>query len=105
MSDLPITPTFAAIQSAYGKARDVPAAATEEAKLGQSFGAMVEDVAKQAVDTVRTGDQVASAGLTGQADMQAVVEATMAMDSTVRVSVALRDKMVEAYQEIMRMPI
>ena len=27
------------------------------------------------------------------------------MDSTVRVSVALRDKMVEAYQEIMRMPI
>ena len=66
---------------------------------------MVEDVAQQAVETVRTGDQVASAGLAGQADMQAVVEATMAMDSTVRVSVALRDKMVEAYQEIMRMPI
>ncbi len=105
MSDLPITPTFAAIQSAYGKARDVPAATTDAAQLGPSFGAMVEDVAQQAVETVRTGDQVASAGLRGQADMQAVVEATMAMDSTVRVSVALRDKMVEAYQEIMRMPI
>ncbi len=105
MSDLPITPGFTAIQSAYGKARDVPAAETEAASLGQSFGAMVEEVAQQAVDTVRTGDQVASAGLMGQTDMQSVVEATMAMDSTVRVSVALRDKMVEAYQEIMRMPI
>jgi flagellar hook-basal body complex protein FliE len=29
----------------------------------------------------------------------------MAMDSTVRVSVALRDKLVEAYREIIRMPI
>lgn len=105
MSDLPITPTFSAIQSAYGKARDVPAAAAETPSGGQSFGAMVEDVAKQAVETVRSGDQVASAGLAGRADMQAVVEATMAMDSTVRVSVALRDKMVEAYREVMRMPI
>lgn len=105
MSDLPITPTFAAIQNAYGKARDVPAAQTEAAQLGETFGAMVENATQQAVDTVRAGDQTASAGLAGRADMQAVVEATMAMDSTVRVSVALRDKMVEAYQEIMRMPI
>ena len=29
----------------------------------------------------------------------------MAMESTVQVSVALRDKLVEAYQDVMRMPI
>lgn len=105
MSDAIIPPTLNAIQSAYGKARDVPSSATENQGVDQTFGALVEDAAQQAVSTVREGDQVASAGLAGQADMQAVVEATMAMETTVKVSVALRDKMIEAYQEIMRMPM
>ncbi|MCE8008981.1 flagellar hook-basal body complex protein FliE [Aestuariivita sp.] len=105
MTDIPVTPSSATIQAAYGKAREVQSVTTDTQSLGQSFGAMVEDAAQQAVQTVRTGDQVASAGLAGQANMQAVVEATMAMDSTVRVSVALRDKMVEAYREIIRMQI
>jgi flagellar hook-basal body complex protein FliE len=54
---------------------------------------------------VRRGDEVGTQGLTGEASIQQVVEATMDMESTVRVSVAVRDKIVEAYQEIMRMPI
>jgi flagellar hook-basal body complex protein FliE len=66
---------------------------------------MVARAATNAADTVRKGDATAVAGLTGQAGLQQVVEATMAMESTVRVSVAVRDKLVEAYQEIMRMPI
>lgn len=105
MSNLPIPPALTTIQNAYGRASEVPAAKVEEPTLGQTFGDMVEDAAREAVQTVRTGDQVASAGLAGRADMQAVVEATMAMDSTVRVSVALRDKMVEAYREVLRMQI
>lgn len=105
MSDPIIPPTLTAIQNAYGKAREIPNQLSNTVEVDQSFGALVEEAAQKAVATVREGDQVASAGLAGQADMQAVVEATMAMDSTVRVSVALRDKMVEAYQEIMRMPI
>ena len=105
MSDLPIAPSSAAIEAAYGKARQVRSEATQNSEQVQSFSTMVESVAHQAVETVRSGDQVASAGLAGQASMQAVVEATMAMDSTVRVSVAVRDKLVEAYREIIRMPI
>lgn len=69
------------------------------------FSTLVTNAAAKAVDTVRTGDQMALAGLQGQAGLQQVVEATMAMESTVQVSVALRDKLVEAYQEVMRMPI
>jgi len=57
------------------------------------------------VDSVREGDQMAIKGLTGQASLQEVVQATMAMEQTVQVSVALRDKLVEAYQEVMRMPV
>jgi len=66
---------------------------------------MVGDAASQAVDSVREGDQMAIKGLTGQASLQEVVQATMAMEQTVQVSVALRDKLVEAYQEVMRMPV
>lgn len=105
MSDVMISPTLSTVQSAYGKAQTTSISTPPDKTVTQGFGTLVEDAAKKAITNVRQGDQVASAGLAGKADMQAVVEATMAMESTVRVSVALRDKMVEAYQEIMRMPI
>ena len=77
----------------------------EAAAQAQNFSQMVADAAANAVETVRAGDQTAIAGMSGDATIQQVVEATMAMESTVQVSVALRDKLVEAYQEVLRMPI
>jgi flagellar hook-basal body complex protein FliE len=97
------------VQSAYGKATQVKPGANDETSIEKTgsgdFSKMVSNAAAQAVETVRTGDSMAIAGLTGQAGLQQVVEATMAMESTVQVSVELRDKLVDAYQEIMRMPI
>lgn len=97
-----------AVNAAYGKAKslgDDSAAVAAEAPAGPSFGEMVGNAAANAAQTVRHGDAVAAAGLTGEAGMQQVVEATMAMESTVRVSVALRDKLVEAYKDVMSMPL
>lgn len=98
------------VQSAYSKAAESKSGPKDAATIDQSseagsFSQMVSNAATQAVETVRTGDSMAIAGLSGQAGLQQVVEATMAMESTVQVSVALRDKLVEAYQEVMRMPI
>jgi flagellar hook-basal body complex protein FliE len=97
------------VQNAYGKAAkgQGPAdeAALAEAPKSGDFSQLISNAASNAVETVRTGDRMAIAGLNGQASLQQVVQATMAMESTVQVSVALRDKLVEAYQEIMRMPI
>lgn len=106
MSDFSSIRSSAAIQGAYGKAQNLkgPADAVGTEKP-QSFGDMLRDAASQTVNNVRQGDEVATQGLTGQAGIQQVVEATMTMESTVRVSVAVRDKIVEAYQEVMRMPI
>ncbi|MAQ35777.1 flagellar hook-basal body complex protein FliE [Thioclava sp. ES.031] len=98
----------AAIRGAYGASRSLsggPASAHEAKSAGQSFGDMLKGAAEEAVQTMRAADTTAQAGLTGQASTQQVVEATMAMESTVKVTVAMRDKLVEAYQEIMRMPI
>ena len=93
------------VQAAYSKASETKPAATEAKQTGSDFSTMVANAAQEAVETVRTGDSMAIAGLKGQAGLQQVVEATMAMESTVQVSVALRDKLVEAYQDVMRMPI
>ena len=93
------------IQNAYGQSKDLKATAEAAPEKAESFGEMLRAAAQNSVNTVREGDAIATAGLTGDATIQQVVEATMDMESTVRVSTAVRDKIVEAYQEIMRMPI
>ncbi|GAA6164733.1 flagellar hook-basal body complex protein FliE [Pelagimonas sp. KU-00592-HH] len=110
MTDFAAIRSSSAVQSAYNKTRSLQSDKTNQADQGNTtqgpdFSQMVSKAASNAAETVRQGDQTAMAGLTGQAGIQQVVEATMAMESTVRVSVAVRDKFVEAYQEIMRMPI
>ena len=94
------------VQAAYAKAAETkaPTSSPLDAKA-PDFSSLVKEAAQNAVDTVREGDRMAIAGLNGQAGLQQVVEATMAMESTVQVSIAVRDKLVEAYQEVMRMPI
>ena len=70
-----------------------------------SFTDMVAAATQSAVETVRTGDAMGQAGLMGKADPQAVVEATLSMESTLKTVVSVRDKLVTAYQEVLRMPI
>jgi flagellar hook-basal body complex protein FliE len=70
-----------------------------------SFAALVEKAASESVQTMRQADAVAQAGLAGNATTQQVVEATMALESTVKMAVTMRDKLVTAYQEVLRMPI
>lgn len=105
MADFTSIRPNALIQSAYGQSKDLKAATEAQPEKAESFGDMLRAAAAQSVETVRRGDEISTAGLTGDASVQQVVEATMDMESTVRVSVAVRDRIVEAYQEIMRMPI
>lgn len=93
------------VQAAYNKASETKPKVDDSPAPGPDFSTMVADAASKAVETVRTGDTMAIAGLNGQAGLQQVVEATMAMESTVQISVAVRDKLVEAYQDIIRMSI
>ncbi|TGD61847.1 flagellar biosynthesis protein [Tabrizicola sp. WMC-M-20] len=95
------------IGRAYNTGKSLAGGPSEAAGAApaQSFADMVRGAASNAVQTVREADAAGQAGLTGQLGTQQVIEATMALESTVKVTVAMRDKFVEAYQEIMRMPI
>ena len=57
------------------------------------------------METLRQGEETVKAGLAGRADPQAVVEALAATELAVQTAIAVRDKVVEAYQEILRMPV
>lgn len=71
----------------------------------RSAGEALEKAAGDFTATLRESEEVVKAGLAGRADPQAVVEALAATELAVQTAVAVRDKVVEAYQEILRMPV
>lgn len=72
---------------------------------GAGFSELVSRAAGGALETLRAGEETTHAAVMGRAGTQEMVEAVMSMETSLRMTVAIRDKCVEAYQEIMRMPI
>ncbi|MEM9015096.1 MAG: flagellar hook-basal body complex protein FliE [Pseudomonadota bacterium] len=54
---------------------------------------------------VAQGEQAALSYMTSDADPHSVIEAIAAAELAVETAVTIRDKVVEAYQELIRMPI
>lgn len=55
--------------------------------------------------TLAEGERTAMAAMTGQADPHALVQALSQAELAVETAVTVRNKVVEAYQEILRMPV
>lgn len=78
-----------------------PATAASESRGDSMLGAFAADFAS----TVRQSEQIAMQAMTGGADPHALVEALAQTELAVETAVTIRDKVVEAYQEILRMPV
>ncbi|WP_136443297.1 flagellar hook-basal body complex protein FliE [Pacificoceanicola onchidii] len=63
------------------------------------------EAATDFVGTLREAEETAQASMTGNADPHALVEALAQSELAVETVVAVRNKVVEAYQEILRMPV
>ena len=72
---------------------------------GPDFGKMVREAAEGAVETLRRSETTTLRAAAGQADLTDVVTAVSQADITLRTVVAVRDRVVQAYQDILRMPI
>ena len=96
-----IRTTFAGF--GYGDARKAiaPSADRQSAGAGDTVAAAVKGFA----DTVRAGEDTALRALAGDADPHSLVQALAETQLAVETAVTLRDKVVEAYQEIIRMPV
>lgn len=57
------------------------------------------------IDALRQGEETAKAGMVGGADPQSVVTALASAEIAVQSAISIRDKVVESYQEILRMPV
>ena len=65
------------------------------------IGKLVGDFAA----TLQAGEATAMAAMTGEADAQSLVQALAQTELAVETAVTVRNKVVEAYQEILRMPV
>lgn len=92
-----ITSTLASRAHALARNSDLASNEKSEAPLANATESF-SDVLKQ-------GEVTAQKSLTGDADPHALVEALAQSQLAVETAVAVRDKVVEAYQEILRMPI
>ncbi len=72
---------------------------------GPDFGSVLAEITATGLRTVETGEAAAIAGIQGDASVQKVVEAVMSAEQTLQTAIAIRDKVVAAYQEISRMAI
>jgi len=72
---------------------------------GDGFVDALKGAAESWVETMRQGEQKSVQAVTGQVDIRDVVMAVNNAEVTLQTAVAVRDKVIAAYQEIMRMPI
>jgi flagellar hook-basal body complex protein FliE len=105
MSTIPtivVTPSAAA--DAYGRV-DRGATAGSDASGTGDFGATLQRAMQGAVDDFHTADTKAMEALSGGGNLTEVVTALSRAQLTLQSATAIRDRVVQAYQDIMKMPI
>lgn len=70
-----------------------------------SFTDFLGSAIKDSVQTMKAGEQMAAQQVAGNANIVDVVNAVNSAEITLDTVVAVRDKVVQAYQSIMNMPI
>lgn len=69
------------------------------------FGSLVSDAITQATQSLQTAETAGVAVSTGDANLLDVVTNISAAEVSLEAAISIRNRMIEAYQEIMRMPI
>ena len=78
-------------------------ASTKE--VGTDFASFVKEAAVDSVNSLKAGEAMSIKGIAGEADLTDVVAAVNSAEATLQLVTTLRDRMIQAYQEIVRMPI
>ena len=86
-----------------GKTAAKPATKTDPEV--QRASSQIASVFQDFAATLQRGEETAMAAMTGDADPHALVQALAQTDLAVETAITVRNKVVEAYQEILRMPV
>jgi flagellar hook-basal body complex protein FliE len=99
------TTSLSPLLARYAQAADLARPGAGGETPAANFGALLGKVLEDAVAAGHKSEQAATQAVVGNANLQDVVEAVNAAEITLQTVVAVRDRMISAYQEIMRMPL
>ena len=85
----------------YSQARSAAAPSAQQGGDAGGLAGLADSFAR----TLAEGEAVAKAAMTGGADPHALVQALASSQLAVETVATVRDRVVEAYQEILRMPV
>ena len=96
--------------SAYSATQTVlsgpkPTALSGAAASGLNFGSLVTDALNSVSQSGKAAEAQAVSAATGKADLIDVVTAVSESETALQTLVSVRDRMISAYEEIMRMQI
>jgi flagellar hook-basal body complex protein FliE len=101
---MPLTSPIAAAAAYRASAGQASPAAGAEGAAG-SFAEALGRAAQDTVETMHAADAATEAGIMGNASATEVVMAVARAELALQTTVAIRDRVVQAYQDVMRMPI
>lgn len=99
---LPLAPAGVSPQNAARAYQAVDAGVTG---AGNDFGALLTRAVEGAVQSGSAAEAQAATALAGGGDLTQVVQAVSRAELTLQTATAIRDRVVQAYQDIMKMPI
>lgn len=88
-----------------GKGQAAAKSAQSAASGTPSFEALLKDTASAVSDVAKASERASISGLNGNMNLVDVVTAVSNAEMMIDTVVAVRDKVIQSYQEIMRMPI
>ena len=103
-----MTVNIGAAAAAYARNADaasLPAMEPPTRDPAQNFGDLVTDAVQSAIDTGRVSEQMSAKAIAGTADLREVVTAVTNAEVTLQTALAIRDRVIQAYKDIISMPI
>ena len=95
----------AALQAYQGIASGRAPAAGDAAGGGDAFSALLGRALDGAISTGKQADAQAAQAISGHGDLTQVVTAVSQAELALQTTVAVRDRVLQAYQDIIKMPI
>jgi len=96
---------YAATQKGAGVGDMLGSAGAQAAAPGGGFADILKSAMTDAVHASKTAEHQMAAQVAGKAELVDVVTAISAAEASLETVMAVRDQVISAYQEIMRMPI
>ena len=101
----PVTGLSQALQAYQNAARAASPLESRDGGDGSQFADLVKGAIKGVIDTGKAAEKQSMAAIQDKADINEVVTAVSEAEITLQTAVAIRDKVIDAYKEVIRMAI